>query len=432
MFTAIKAPAGAVALRRQAGMSLVELMIAMLIALIGTVVIFQVFAVSEGLKRTTTSGGDAQQSGSFAAYTLERQVRLAGKGLDHMTNVWGCRLLAWRSGSAMVNPSNSAPLPTTEPVSGLTSSQAPYQGIYDPINSALAGQNLRLTPVLIVNGGATAASGAPDTIVIMAGQHQSIAVPTETTAAPGTTNKIALVNPVGISQSDLLLAVDQDTTSALSGQCRVAQATDAAGAPTLPDVVGVVPNPVNLASGISTGPDAFNGYSATTQVANLGPGPTLANPDAGPMFTVFALGSDGTTQNALLSYNLIQGGTPLSLADNVVNLQAVYGLAANSASAPITSWVPPTGAFSAATLMNGTTASRDNIGRIRAIRLAVVARSPELERSAVSDANFTIFSDLSAAEGQVSGTLTSAEQRYRYRTYDITIPLRNMLLMNNS
>ena len=48
-------------LSRHAGFSLVELMVAVVIGLIGKLVMFQVFAVSEGQKRTTASGGDGQQ-----------------------------------------------------------------------------------------------------------------------------------------------------------------------------------------------------------------------------------------------------------------------------------------------------------------------------------------------------------------------------------
>ena len=53
--------------RLSRGFTLVELMVGVLIGLIGTVVIFQVFAVSEGQKRTTTGGSDAQQNGVFGA-----------------------------------------------------------------------------------------------------------------------------------------------------------------------------------------------------------------------------------------------------------------------------------------------------------------------------------------------------------------------------
>src|SRR5258706_3801595 len=79
--------------RTAQGMSMVELMVAMAIALIGTVIIFQVFEVSEGIKRTTTSGGDAQQNGVVAAYVIERDLRQAGNGFSDASLI-GCTVLA--------------------------------------------------------------------------------------------------------------------------------------------------------------------------------------------------------------------------------------------------------------------------------------------------------------------------------------------------
>ena len=59
----------------QRGFSLVEIMVAAAIALIGIVVIFQVLAVWEERKRTTSSGSDAQIAGTIAMYNLDRDVR---------------------------------------------------------------------------------------------------------------------------------------------------------------------------------------------------------------------------------------------------------------------------------------------------------------------------------------------------------------------
>ena len=70
--------------RLSRGFTLVEIMVGVLIGLIGTVVIFQVFAVSEGQKRTTTGAGDAQQNGVFALFQVERDLRTAGFGLAHL------------------------------------------------------------------------------------------------------------------------------------------------------------------------------------------------------------------------------------------------------------------------------------------------------------------------------------------------------------
>jgi len=48
--------------RRAAGFSLVELMIGLVIGMVAIVVMMQVFSVSEGYKRTTTGGDDAQNN----------------------------------------------------------------------------------------------------------------------------------------------------------------------------------------------------------------------------------------------------------------------------------------------------------------------------------------------------------------------------------
>src|SRR2546429_9241890 len=73
------------------GFSMVELLVAMLIGFIGMIIIFQVFEVSEGIKRTTTSGGDAQQNGVIALYTMERDFKNAGMGFND-TGFVGCNI----------------------------------------------------------------------------------------------------------------------------------------------------------------------------------------------------------------------------------------------------------------------------------------------------------------------------------------------------
>lgn len=66
----------------QAGFSLVDVMVGMVISLIAIIIIFQVFEVSENVKRTTTGGGDAQQNGVAGLFALERSLREAGYGLN--------------------------------------------------------------------------------------------------------------------------------------------------------------------------------------------------------------------------------------------------------------------------------------------------------------------------------------------------------------
>jgi hypothetical protein len=68
--------------RQQSGFSIVDVLVGMLLSLIGTIVIFQVFSVSESIKRTSTSGADAQQGGVLALFSLERSLKEAGYGLN--------------------------------------------------------------------------------------------------------------------------------------------------------------------------------------------------------------------------------------------------------------------------------------------------------------------------------------------------------------
>jgi len=75
---------------------MVELMVAMLIGLIGMIIIFQVFEVSEGIKRTTTSGGDAHRNGAIALYVMEHDLRNAGMGFNDVSYA-GCKIVAYDS-----------------------------------------------------------------------------------------------------------------------------------------------------------------------------------------------------------------------------------------------------------------------------------------------------------------------------------------------
>lgn len=66
------------------GFSLVEVLVGVVIGLIGILVMFQLLTVSQAQRRTTTSGGDAQQSGMISLYLLERDLRQAGYGIKSL------------------------------------------------------------------------------------------------------------------------------------------------------------------------------------------------------------------------------------------------------------------------------------------------------------------------------------------------------------
>jgi type IV pilus assembly protein PilW len=79
-------------LRRAAGFSLVELMIGLVIGMVAIVVMMQVFSVSEGYKRTTTGGDDAQNNGAIALYGLQRDIQQSGLGTNGF-QIIGCDVL---------------------------------------------------------------------------------------------------------------------------------------------------------------------------------------------------------------------------------------------------------------------------------------------------------------------------------------------------
>ncbi|MBA4381383.1 MAG: prepilin-type cleavage/methylation domain-containing protein [Sideroxydans sp.] len=112
--------------------------------------------------------------------------------------------------------------------------------------------------------------------------------------------------------------------------------------------------------------------------------------------------------------NLERNGTPT--VAGVVNLQAQYGISANATSNQIANWVDASGG----TWANPTIADRN---RIKAIRIAVVARNAKLEEVAVTPNAPTSWTGGPAINLAADGNW----QRYRYRVFETIIPLRNMI-----
>jgi type IV pilus assembly protein PilW len=110
------------AMARPRGFTLVEVMVAMVIGMIGIIIMMQVFASAEGQKRTTTGTGDAQSNGAMAIYTLQRDIREAGYGFNAM-NALGCALALPAPASrtltqlapVIINPLTAAGVPRSRP-----------------------------------------------------------------------------------------------------------------------------------------------------------------------------------------------------------------------------------------------------------------------------------------------------------------------------
>ncbi|MDR0378645.1 MAG: PilW family protein [Candidatus Accumulibacter sp.] len=128
------------------GFSLVEIMVALVIGMIGVLVIMQVARTTEAQKRITTGTGESQNNGVLAIYAVQRDVRQAGYGLSSL-NVLGCPLT----------------VPARAPLPGYTLSVLAPVTINPPTSVVPAGDNG--TDTLLVVHGNSASSPEGDTIV---------------------------------------------------------------------------------------------------------------------------------------------------------------------------------------------------------------------------------------------------------------------------
>ena len=95
--------------RADAGFSLVEVMVGLLISMLAIIVVLQVFSVFESRKRTVSNGGDAQTNGALAFQQLQRDISQAGFGFS-AASVFNCNV-SWTvaSGASITTPVRLAP-----------------------------------------------------------------------------------------------------------------------------------------------------------------------------------------------------------------------------------------------------------------------------------------------------------------------------------
>jgi type IV pilus assembly protein PilW len=405
----------------QRGFSLVELMVAVTIFLFMSIAIFGVLSSNEGQKRKTTSVNDINQAGNFAAYRLGILLRRAGAGFSQAhKQTYGC-LLNEVEGGTTILPATSFP--------------TPFAGVF-----AITGSP-RLAPVIIVKNAYTynATATTPpksDVLIVMstsAGLDQegvgSIGSPSSST--------LSLHNSVTLQANDLLLIADTPGVGAMS-PCLVEQI-----APSTSFSPGNLPVPLAgtfyTANATTQNLSAYSLNSTAIDLGNVSNNP--ANP---PNFLMIGVGpSQGTaaaTINALFSFDILQlngaGTAPVIVADNVMELHALYGVDTTGAGI-VDSWKDPgTAPYDAATLLNGTPASNINICSIKAIRIGMLLRTGVQEKletsgAAVTATPLTLFDDLKAAGFQYVRNLTSDEQNYRWRPFETTIALRNPIYVGN-
>lgn len=156
-------------------------------------------------------------------------------------------------------------------------------------------------------------------------------------------------------------------------------------------------------------------------------------------FTLFGVGTNYT----LYSYDLLQnqylvqgsgGNTSEAIADGVVQMNAIYGIQSTTQAGVLATWASPGDPGYTINAVMTTPATQESI---IAVRVAIVVRGEYYDRNNgnnVSQASLTIFNGYTNAAGNsLSQTVNLATvtggQHYRYRVFEFTVPLRNMILL---
>jgi type IV pilus assembly protein PilW len=363
---------------RQHGFSIIEIMVGVVIGMIAVLVIYQVFATSEGIKRNITAAGDAQQNGLLSSFMMGIELANAGNGLAVAAQDLG----------------------TCTPAANATDS-------------------LRPIPLLITDGGG---ANNPDSFVIYysAGRTLVSAAPMQPPAGlPGPYTDWYVQSANGFKAGDAQNKPDAMVLISQGGNCYSSQ-VDGVSAP--PDANGVVK--------ISQSRVGALAYDSSWTLFNLGPANLVQK-------VRYDVGSGSLRSTSLVdpATGAPDNAQPVNpLVSNILNMKIQYGID-NVGDGLIHHWVPATagtayGDWDPATLLAAPIAT---INRIKAARIAILVKSEQHDKDLAGQGfTRTVFND--CADGGTCYPVTfdipaiSAGTQpwgWRYRVYETVIPLRN-------
>jgi len=400
--------------KRQTGFTLIEVLIAMIIGIIGIIVMMQTFAVSEGFKRTATSGTDAQVNGSVALYMLEREIRVAGYGMNGYLPAIGAA------------PNNT------------------YCSSIRVWNTATGtGKDMRILPFEINPAGIPAGDPSTDVIVIGFGTSDSVVAGAQTNQATSTLDDFQVQSGKdGFRQGDLVVGVQPGTLVTDPASCVLHEITSATNAV---NTCGAGPT-TDLKHGTTTYKSAnaacafvtprFNSSSgikdsggATVPPIKLANGGQIFNL-GNPSLKAYAIRGGNLTWCDLLTTDCTNVANYIVAVNDIVSLRAVYGrdtTAVQDLQVDVWDRTPiPTLADAA---------------RVMAVMLEVTARSGLKEKPS-SGVNCDALADSTRPDkvmdwigGSVAGAGINVDPSnlppgewacYRYKLYQTRVPIRNM------
>lgn len=391
--------------RHQQGFSLVELLVASAVGLLVALAVISAVVSAGRTYATVTSTVSAQSSAQIGLSLIDLSARGAGAGF-------------YAGGKPLC--------PTWNAWNGTT----------------LVSDGARMMPARIVDGGADTAS---DRIVFTGGSgSRALSAAPVMAAANGTSiqvstgggfaiGDVAVIGAPGTGQPCTLFEVTQapTVTSACGGNALLCQLLVRS-----PNT-GLNPNPGAFATQPTFSFDSAGstiGPAAVSRVASSAGG--------------FSQDAYAVQCGALVRYNAFRTAAlppcttrPLSfgsgvdaIAPDIVLLHAQYGVSSSAASDVVAQWVDAQGATW------GGTPAADDIARIKALRVVLVARAREPDAGQVSDpctnssgvANTgpCSFEDAAAPVIDLSAVPVPAGRswrNYRYRVHAAVIPLRTVI-----
>lgn len=321
------------------------MLIGVLLGLITSLVIFQVFAVASADSRTAGSVVNTQAAGSIAVYRLENDIKHAGFGIGRLSSdVTGCAVAGVDSNGAFT---------------------------------------FAFQPVVIADG----TSGAPDQLTVLIGSSPMHTDRTLFDNANQTSHTKTLRSRAGFSQGDLVIGLG---TGVSPLQCALMQVSKLATSS-----LDILHAPSGAYSRFNPNPSVDLG--TTGEIANLGPQPQLS--------------TWSVSSNRLVVANRFAASiNAVEVLDDVLDFQAQYGYDANNdKSIGDDEWYD-------------TAPAGVDWNRVRAVRIAILLRGQNMESADVAQ---------STPRWQAAGrdfTMSGTDwRRYRYRVYEDSIAMRNVI-----
>jgi type IV pilus assembly protein PilW len=370
----------------QAGFTLVEIMVGVVIGLIAVLVIFQVYNVAEGFKRNTTAQGEAQQAGLYSAFALGMELGNAGTGLN--------------------------------------AAATDLQWCADTGNMATS---FRPIPVVITDGGGAANS---DSFVVNYSVASSLLTAAPFAAPAGLAQAYQVQSPGGFHVGDLIVGIQAPNTP--NSGCAASTAT----AVSAPDGSGIVT--------ITQTGTALN-FTTSSLLFNMGPcnraQKVLYSVTNGVLLSTPLLNT--SIANLANCGQAAAVPAPNPVASNVLVMKAEYGI--NTTFSPereLDTWVQATvgGGWDPATLMP---AQITTINQVKAVRIGVIVQSEQFDKNLATYTggdyvngtyNWVLFDCPAVNKANCPGRLTGSVPptanpagNWRFRKYETVIPLRNSI-----